>query len=151
MPDKGKVFNVSWTTVRRAKQLASDGIASIVVSFIKNARELNQCNLGGFVVLPDEVHVVIAPKGNHTCETIIRYIKRASERLINREINRTGEVWDAATVEFTIKTEKALAEALRKIEYLPCNRNIVKYPSDFPHTHLHHKDSLDDLSEMLEG
>ena len=151
MSDKGKVFNVSWTTVRRAKQLASDSIASIVVSFIINARELNQCSLGGFVVLPDEVQVVLAPKGNHTCEAIVRYIKRASERPINREINRTGEVWDPSTVESVIKNEKAFAEAIRKIEYLPCNRNIVKYPSDYAHIHLHYAESLDDLSSLLEG
>ena len=148
MPDK--VYSVNWTTVRKSKQLAGDKIASIVVSFITNARELNQCLLGGFVVLPDAVHLVFAPKGNYTCESVVRYIRRASERLINRELRRTGEAWDDSVNETAIKTKSALAEALRKIEYLPCKRNIVKYPSDYKFSHIHDEYETDDLTVLLE-
>ncbi len=145
----GKIFAVSWNTVRRAQQLADGGIAAIVVSFIANTRELNQCLLGGYVVLPDEVHVVFSPKGNNTADTVVRYIRRASERLINREIGRTGEVWDEKVIETQIKNEKLLAETMHKIEYLPCKRNMVKYPSDYPHSHLSSQHPLDQLDLLF--
>jgi REP element-mobilizing transposase RayT len=150
LTEKAKVYLVNWTTVRRAKQLAGN-VASIVVSFVKNSRELNQCSLGGFVVLPDEVHVIIAPIGDNTCDSVVRYIRRASERLINRELSRTGEVWDSNVSETHIKTDKMLIESLHKIEYLPCHKNLVKYPSDYQYIHLQHKDSIDDLTHLLEG
>lgn len=149
MTDKAKIYLVNWTTVRRAKQLVGN-VAPIVVSFIKNTRELNQCHLGGFVVLPEEVHIVIAPLGNYTCDSVVRYIRRASERLINRELSRTGEVWDAVVNETSLKNEKQLNESIHKIEYLPCHKNIVKYPSDYQHVHLNHTDSIDDLTHYLE-
>lgn len=135
--------------MKRAKQLADGGIAAIVVSFITNSRELNQCLLGGYVVLPDEVHVVFSPIGNNSSETVVRYIRRASERLINREIGRTGEVWDEKVTETHIKNEKLLTETLHKIEYLPCKRNLVKYPSDYPYSHLNSPHTLDSLAELF--
>ena len=145
----GKIFQVSWTTIKRAKQLAGDNLASIVVSFIANTRELNQALIGGFAVLPDEVNVIISPKGNHSCEAVTRYIKRASERLINRELNRTGEVWDPAVHEIHIKDEAALSEAVRKIEYLPCKYGIVKYPSEYKHSSANRDFVKDDLSDLF--
>lgn len=148
-PKPGKIYAVSWNTVRKAQQLADGGIAAIVVSFIANTRELNQCLLGGYLVLPDEVHVVFAPKGNNSAETVVRYIRRASERLINREIGRTGEVWDEKVIETQIKNEKLLSETLHKIEYLPCKRNIVKYPSDYPYSHLSSQHPLDALDQLF--
>jgi putative transposase len=144
-----KIHHVSWTTIRRAKQLAEKELAAIVMSFITNARELNQCLLGGYAVLPDEVHIVFAPKGSHTSETVTRYVRRASERLINRQLNRTGEVWDDAVTDTLVKDATQLAELLRKIEYLPCKAGIVKYPSEYKFSSAHADSPKDALSDLF--
>lgn len=146
---QAKVYFASWYTWRKADHFTEDGLASIVVSFITNTRELNQARLGGFVVLPEEVQLIFSPTGNHSFDSVVRYIRRASERLINRELQRTGEVWDEMVSEKLIKDERALNDTLRKIEFAPCQRNIVKYPSDYSFSHVNNQYEIDDLSGLF--
>ncbi len=62
--------------------------------------------LGTFVIMPNHVHVLFRPLGEHRLEDILQTWKRYSAREINKRRGKEGSIWQREYWDRLIRTEK---------------------------------------------
>jgi REP element-mobilizing transposase RayT len=81
-------------------------------------------DLIAWCVMPNHVHVIVAPANGHDLARIVRTWKSYTARSINSELNQSGTLWLHDTYTHIIRSE---AELLRQVRYVLANpgRNTV--------------------------
>jgi REP element-mobilizing transposase RayT len=76
-------------------------------------------NLFGAIVMPDHVHLVLAPlyeaDSAYCIAEIMQGIKSSSAHQINRLLNRVGQVWQRESFDHVLRREEGIAA---KVEYI---------------------------------
>lgn len=67
------------------------------------------------VVMPDHVHLLIAPADGHTLSRIMKGIKGVSARKINDSRNSTGRIWQDESLDRIVRDD---GELLEKLQYM---------------------------------
>ena len=60
-------------------------------------------DLGAWCVMPNHVHVILSPRGEHSLSDILHSIKRHSAREANKALGRDGEFWQKESYDHTIR------------------------------------------------
>ncbi|HYE25043.1 MAG TPA: transposase [Clostridia bacterium] len=94
--------------------------------------------ISAVVVMPDHVHLIFAPMLDeaknriwHLSE-ILGGIKSASAHAVNKELRRSGPVWQEETFDHVLRSGENLNEKLVYVVNNPVRRGIVKHPRDYP-------------------
>ncbi len=82
-------------------------IASIVAEALRHF-DGDRYALGHFVVMPNHVHVIVKPLGEHTLEDITHSWKSFSAHQINESLKREGRLWQPESFDYLIRTETQL-------------------------------------------
>jgi Rad3-related DNA helicase/REP element-mobilizing transposase RayT len=64
--------------------------------------------LGPFVVMPNHVHVLVRPLGEHTLPDILHSWKSFTAKQINTALGRTGKIWQDESFDNIVRDEAAL-------------------------------------------
>lgn len=83
-------------------------------------------------ILPNHVHVVLAPIGDHTLSRILHSWKSFTAKVINRASGRTGAVWQRESFCRAIRTEDELSRAIRYVEQNPVEAGLAATAETFP-------------------
>jgi REP-associated tyrosine transposase len=89
------------------------------------------------VVMPDHVHLLMSPLDDdmgevYSLKTILRGIKGASARLINKSLGRKGSLWQHESFDHLLRGDESIEE---KVEYLcqnPVRRGLAEKPEEYP-------------------
>ncbi len=89
------------------------------------------------VVMPDHVHLLLTtlPREDgwpHSLPAILKAIKGASARSVNKLLGCSGPVWQEESFDHVLRSSESFAE---KVEYLrqnPVRRGLVRDPADYP-------------------
>ena len=89
------------------------------------------------VVMPDHVHLLFTALRDDDGWTfalpeILRAIKGASARSINKLIGRTGPVWQDESFDHVLRGDESLRETIDYIRQNPVRKGLVKTPEDYP-------------------
>ena len=90
------------------------------------------------VIMPDHVHVILTPLVNDNLQEmfslaeITQAIKSASAHKINRQLQRTGIVWQEESFDRVLRAPEKLDEKITYIANNPVRRGLVTKPSDYP-------------------
>ena len=90
------------------------------------------------VIMPDHVHVILTPLVNDNLQEmfslaeITQAIKSASAHRINRQLQRTGIVWQEESFDRVLRAPEKLDEKITYIANNPVRRGLVTKPSDYP-------------------
>jgi REP element-mobilizing transposase RayT len=91
--------------------------------------------LYGLVVMPDHVHLLLAPladpAGPVSIPEIMQAIKGASAHRINRALGRKGKVWEEESFDRALRRQESILE---KLEYIIGNRvgaGLVSDPLEY--------------------
>ena len=90
------------------------------------------------VIMPDHVHVILTPLVNDNLQEmfslaeITQAIKSASAHRINRQLQRTGIVWQEESFDRVLRAPEKLDEKITYIANHPVRRGLVTKPSDYP-------------------
>ena len=105
--------------------LGMQPIASIVMHAIcKGARELGQYQLLAYVVMPNHVHLLIAPEV--PLARITGGIKGATSRQANALLKRTGEAfWQSESFDHWVRTPTESGRIRQYIEQNPIKAGLV--------------------------
>lgn len=95
-----------------------------------------RCQLHAIVVMPDHVHLALSPhrdqqRQEFTIPKIMQEIKSISSHRINRELTRSGRVWQEESFDRAMRSAEDLD---LKIEYMinnPVRAGIVSVPSEY--------------------
>jgi len=128
-----KAFFITFSTYRR--WILPESIRSIVIETCLAGHD-KKFHLYGIVVMPDHVHLVLAPladdRGPISLVEIMQAIKGASAHRINHALGRKGKVWGEESFDRALRREESIAD---KIEYIlgnPVGAGLVENPLDYP-------------------
>ncbi len=75
--------------------------------------------LGAFVVMPNHVHLIVTPLGDHRLADILQNWKSVSAHRINRLAARTGPLWQDESFDHIVRDEEHLEKFTAYIERNP--------------------------------
>ncbi len=86
--------------------------------------------------MPEHVHLLLTPlrdaNGEVFCLTdILRAIKGASARGVNKELGTSGPFWQEESFDHVVRNNESLAEKIEYIRQNPVRRGLVKRPEDY--------------------
>ncbi|HEY2829546.1 MAG TPA: transposase [Thermoanaerobaculia bacterium] len=84
------------------------------------------CWIDSFVVMPDHVHLLVAPYETCALEHVVGRIKSASSYRINRLLERSGPLWQRDSFDHIVRHEESLAEKRDYIANNPVRAGLVK-------------------------
>jgi REP element-mobilizing transposase RayT len=89
------------------------------------------------VIMPDHVHVLFTALRDGDGWTfalpeILRAIKGASARSINRLTGRKGALWQDESFDHVLRGDESLRETVEYIRQNPVRKGLVQKPEDYP-------------------
>ena len=86
--------------------------------------------------MPDHVHLLLTPlqdeEGSpYALPAILKLIKGASARSINKVLGTSGPVWQEESFDHVLRSQESLQEKLEYIRQNPVRRGLVKNPEDY--------------------
>ena len=89
------------------------------------------------VVMPDHVHMIFVPLVDRVSEVvplsrITRAIKGASAHLINRQLGRSGRVWQEESFDRVLRSSEKLEEKIRYVLENPARKELVSGSEIYP-------------------
>ena len=88
------------------------------------------------VVMPEHVHLILTPERDldgwpYRLSAILKLIKGASARSINRLMGKNVPVWQDESFDHVLRENENLAEKLEYIRQNPVRRGLVSKPEDY--------------------
>jgi REP element-mobilizing transposase RayT len=127
-----KAFFITFSTHQR--WILPESVRQIVIDTCL-AGNGNKFRLYAVVVMPDHVHMVLAPKydadGPVSIAEIMQAIKGASAHRINKALGRQGKVWEAESFDRALRREESIGD---KVDYIlgnPVGKGLVEKPLEY--------------------
>ena len=94
-------------------------------------------HLHAAVVMPEHAHLLLTPMQDengwvYRLPAILKSIKGASARAVNKLTNISGPVWQEESFDHVLRSQESLAEKLEYIRQNPVRRGLVRKPEDYP-------------------
>jgi REP element-mobilizing transposase RayT len=126
----GGIYLITFVTVSRETLFTDLFTARLVItSLMKSKGAETLC----FVVMPDHVHWLLQLRPHSELTSIIRGVKAASARQINRHLGRNGPIWQTGYHNHALRREENIREAARYIVANPLRAGLVKSVRQYPH------------------
>ena len=77
------------------------------------------------VVMPDHVYFVATPLAHNLLSTVVGAVKSASAHLINRELKRSGRVWQEEYFDHSIRSDEYLNTKMAYVLQNPVRMHLV--------------------------
>jgi REP element-mobilizing transposase RayT len=94
-----------------------------------------KCNMHGFIVMPDHVHMVFTPLSDNdgpiSLPEILQKVKSESAHRINRLLRRRGRVWQDESFDHVLRREEGIDAKLDYIRLNPVRAALVKQPGEY--------------------
>jgi REP element-mobilizing transposase RayT len=90
-------------------------------------------SLLAYVVMPDHVHLLVAPSAVADFSRIMQSVKGRFARLRNRGLGRQGSIWQPRYYESAVRTEDQLAKWVEYIHRNPVQAGLASTPEGYPY------------------
>jgi REP element-mobilizing transposase RayT len=111
--------------------LRSPHIAQTVVQAIIDSDQSKLCKLHAYVVMPNHVHVLLAPLAQ--LRSITQFIKGRSARQANLALHRQGKTfWQKESFDHWVRDSAEFDRILRYIRNNPVKARLVTNPDAWP-------------------
>ncbi len=84
--------------------------------------------LHAWCVMPNHVHVIVAPLPGHTLSSVLHSWKSFTAKAANRQLGRTGEFWQEEYYDHLIRNAEDYAHALRYLTENPVKAGLAPWP-----------------------
>jgi len=89
-------------------------------------------HLHAWVVMPNHVHTVVEPSGQHTLGAILHSWKSYTAQAANRQLGRQGAFWQRESYDHLVRDAKDLAGCCEYTEQNPVKANLCHAARDWP-------------------
>ncbi|HCN75590.1 MAG TPA: hypothetical protein DIT13_00170 [Verrucomicrobiales bacterium] len=87
--------------------------------------EGSRCEMLAYAIMPNHVHVLCRPLGEHALESLTRSWKRHSSDRIHRRLGRSGSLWQEESFDRIIRDAAHYQQAVRYIAKNPLRAGLV--------------------------
>ena len=102
-------------------------LAGVVETALKHF-DGERYELHAYAVMPNHVHVVVKPLGDHQLPDILHSWKRHSSREINKKLGSAGEFWKSEYYDHLIRDDKDYENSVAYVLENPAKANLTEWP-----------------------
>ncbi len=113
-----------------------DGAVALLVENAFIHFDQQRYDLMGWVVMPNHVHVLLAPRQEYSLSQIVHSWKSYTAKEINTLLQRTGTLWQREYFDRYIRSEQHYYYALNYIHQNPVKAGLVERAEDWPYSSL---------------
>ena len=121
--------------------LKSPELAAVVENSLLHF-QADRYALNAWCVMPNHVHAIVTPLGEHRLSRILQSWKGFSAHTINRKLNRTGHVWQKESFDHIVRDEECFEKFVAYTESNPVVAGLVDRPADWPFSSARHRPPL---------
>jgi putative transposase len=100
-------------------------------------RDQSFIKLGGFAVMPEHAHVIVALTGSKDLSQVVHSWKTNAGMRINRRLSRTGDVWQHGYYDRCLRSPKEYTDTLSYIHANICRKRPEAVSDEFPYCSAH--------------
>ncbi|MGE0056655.1 MAG: transposase [Dehalococcoidia bacterium] len=136
------VYHTISATRKRLPTLAEPGNAEDVIEALRFVQAEGRAYVLAYAVLPDHMHLLIAPRDGNSLPDLMKAIKNFSARRINKRAGLLGPVWQQSYFDRVIRTETQLFATIDYIHRNPveaglsATSNAYLFSSAHPESHV---------------
>jgi putative transposase len=121
------------TTLADRKTLfGSPTAARMFIEVLYEVQSETAFHLLAFVVMPDHIHLVLAPLASRRVAQVVQLIKGRFSRRYNAKAGRSGPLWQSRYHERTLRSEDELFAAIEYVHRNPLLAGLAWEASAFP-------------------
>ena len=94
--------------------------------------EGDRYRLSAWCIMPNHVHVVLTPLGEHGLSDILHSWKSFTSNKINKVIGRKGALWERESFDHLVRTTAHFEKFIAYTEKNPVEAGLCKRPEDWP-------------------
>ena len=144
-----RIFFVTSVTWGRRPLFQSESAAKPLLETVFSHRERGIFQLYEFVIMPDHVHLLLAPRSNVAIERAMQFIKGGYSHRFMKETGSRMEVWQRSFTNHRIRDGNDFERHRRYIHLNPVRVGLVELPQDYLYSSAHPGFSLDAVPQRL--
>ncbi len=144
-----RTFFVTSVTWGRRSLFQSERAATLFLDTLFAYRERGVFQLYEFVVMPDHIHLMLAPQHAVTLERAMQFIKGGYSHRFLKEIGSRMEIWQRSFTNHRIRDGTDFEKYRRYIHLNPVRAGFVESPKDYPYSSAHAGFSVDEAPQRL--
>ena len=126
-------FAPTKTSMGRAL-LQSERNATLLIDLLRSDVAAGRFQLHDFVIMPDQVHLLLTVSGDSTIERVMQFIKGGFSYRLKREFGYLGEVWQRGFSELRVEDRESYVRHREYIAQNPVRAGLVDSPEKFSPT-----------------
>jgi len=126
------VYLVTTATVSRQAVFQDFRAGCAAARCFEDRAILGDATMLAWVLMPDHAHWLIQLGEADALASVVTRLKSASSRLANRELARSGALWEPAYHDHCLRKEEDLREVARYVISNPLRASLVRRVADYP-------------------
>lgn len=144
-----RTFFVTSVTWERRPIFRSDRAAGLFLAVLFGYRDRELFQLYEFVVMPDHIHLLLAPKPTVSLERATQFIKGGYSHRFMKETGSRMEIWERSFTNHRIRDAADYEKHRSHILQNPVRVGLVDLPEEYPYSSAHAEFSLDEAPQRL--
>lgn len=144
-----RTFFVTSVTWERRPIFRSERGATLFVETLLGYRDRGIFQLYEFVVMPDDIHLLLAPKPALALERAMQFIKGGYSHRFMKETGSRMEIWERSFTNHRIRDAFDYEKHRSYIRLNPVRAGLVDGPQGYPYSSAYPASSLDDAPPRL--
>jgi len=144
-----RTFFVTSVTWERRPIFHSERAARLFLDTLFRYRDRGIFQLYEFVIMPDHIHLVLAPKPTVALERTMQFIKGGYSHRFMKETGSRMEIWERSFTNHRVRDESDYEKHRGYLHLNPVRAGLVKLPEDYPYSSAHSGFRLDVAPQRL--
>jgi len=121
----------------------------MLLDTIFSYRERGIFQLYEFVIMPDHIHLLLAPHASIALERAMQFVKGGFSHRFKKETSSRMEVWQRSFTNHRIRDSADFQKHRRYIHLNPVRAGMVESPKDYPYSSAHAGFVVDEAPQRL--
>jgi putative transposase len=144
-----RTFFLTSVTWERQPLFRSERAATLFTETLLQYRDRGIFQLYEFVLMPDHIHLILAPKPTLALERAMQFIKGGYSHRFMKETGSRTEIWEGSFTNHRIRDAFDYDTHRSYIHLNPVRARLVNLPQDYPYSSAHSRFSADEASQRL--
>ncbi|GIU24636.1 transposase [Shewanella sp. MBTL60-007] len=129
---EGGEYFITFNTDNKREYFSDFNLACLFCLQIAINERKHNCIWLTWVLMPDHFHGLLRLGKNAELSMVVGALKGASSFAINKELKRTGRLWQASFYDHALRLDDDRENISRYIVANPLRKNLVKRIGDYP-------------------
>jgi putative transposase len=144
-----RTFFVTSVTWERRRIFRSERAATLFIETLLGYRDQEIFQLYEFVVMPDHIPLLLAPKPTLALERVMQFIKGGYSHRFMKETGSRMEIWERSFTNHRIRDASDYEKHWSYIRLNPVRAKLVERPEEYPYSSARPGFSLDQVPQRL--